>query len=519
MNFKIILVAIGVTISVIGCKEPHAPTDLTQENFIPKPVSVQATANVFELTKETAIYVEGESKELSQIGLYLAEKLRPATGFALNVSSTSEEPKSGNIYLTTTGTDATLGDEGYELTITEDLIKVAAPKAAGLFRGIQTIRQLLPDSIELSTVQKRVWEISTGTIRDYPSYPFRSAMLDVARHFFSVDDVKRYIDLLACYKMNALHLHLSDDQGWRIEIKSWPKLTTHGGSTQVGGGKGGYYTQEQYKDLVKYAADRYITIIPEVDFPGHTNAALSSYAELNCNGKATKLYTGTEVGFSTLCVDKDITYKFVDDVMKELSEITPGPYIHLGGDESHATKKKDFIFFVNKAQEIVLAHGKQPIGWEEISQGTIKPGTIVQYWSNAEHANAAVQQGAKIIMSPAKKAYLDMQYDSTSRLGLHWAAYIEVDSAYNWDPATIAKGITQDNILGIEAPLWSETLVTMDDIEYLAFPRLLGYAEIGWSPASARNWDEYKVRLGKHGRRLTAMEINFYKSKLVPWIE
>jgi len=205
--------------------------------------------------------------------------------------------------------------------------------------------------------------------------------------------------------------------------------------------------------------------------------------------------------------------------MKELAGLTPGPYIHLGGDESHATKKKDFILFVNKAQEIVLANGKQPIGWEEISQGTIKPGTVVQYWSNAEHANKAVQQGAKIIMSPAKKAYLDMQYDSTSKLGLHWAAYIEVDSAYNWDPATIAKGITQDNILGIEAPLWSETLVTIDDIEYLAFPRLLGYAEIGWSPASARSWEEYKVRLGKHGRRLTAMEINFYRSKLVPWIE
>ncbi|HKZ37512.1 MAG TPA: family 20 glycosylhydrolase, partial [Chryseolinea sp.] len=249
MNFKTILVALGVTISMISCKEPHAPTDLTQENLIPKPVSVQATAEVFELTKKTVIYVEGESKELSQIGQYLAEKLRPATGFALNVSSTSEEPKSGNIYLTTTGTDATLGEEGYELTITEDLIKVAAPKAAGLFRGIQTIRQLLPDSIELSSIQKRVWEVSTGTIRDYPTYPFRSAMLDVARHFFSVDDVKRYIDLLATYKMNVLHLHLSDDQGWRIEIKSWPKLATHGGTTQVGGGKGGYYTQEQYKDL------------------------------------------------------------------------------------------------------------------------------------------------------------------------------------------------------------------------------------------------------------------------------
>jgi hexosaminidase len=519
MNSRSFLLVLFLATVVFGCKKPHAPTDLTQENLIPKPVSIQATGEVFELTEKTAIRVEGESSELTQIGEYLATKLRPATGYALNVATTKGEPTSGNIYLTTTGTDATLGDEGYELTITEDLVKVAAAKPAGLFRGIQTIRQLLPAKIDSSTVRKGPWEIATGTIRDYPTYAFRSAMLDVARHFFSVEDVKRYIDLIAAYKLNTIHLHLSDDQGWRIEIKSWPNLATHGGSTQVGGGKGGYYTQDQYKDLVKYAADRYITIIPEIDFPGHTNAALASYPELNCNGKAPKLYSGTEVGFSTLCVGKEITFKFVDDVIRELAEMTPGPYIHIGGDESHATKKEDFITFVNKSQQIVVAHGKKPIGWEEVSQGTIQKETIVQYWSSAQHAVEAVKQGAKMIMSPAKKTYLDMSYDSTQTLGLHWAAYIEVDSAYIWDPATIAKGITQDNILGVESPLWSETLKTMEDIEYLAFPRLLGHAEIGWTPASARKWDEYKIRLGKHAPRLKAKEVNFYRSKLVPWIE
>ena len=517
MNLRNLVLIVCLAIATAGCKKPHAPTDLTKENLIPIPVSVQATAGVFEVEKGTGIYVEGE--DLLPIGEYLANKLRPSTGFELKVSTTSGAPKSGNIYITTKGTDATLGEEGYELTITEDLLTLAAAKPAGTFRGIQTVRQLLPDSVELSTIQKGPWEISTGKIRDYPTYAFRGAMLDVARHFFSVEDVKHYIDLIAGYKLNALHLHLSDDQGWRIEIKSWPKLATHGGSTQVGGGKGGYYTQEQYKDIVKYAGERFITIIPEVDFPGHTNAALASYPELNCNGKAPALYTGTEVGFSTVCVSKEITFKFVDDVMRELSEITPGPYIHVGGDESHATKKGDFIKFVNKSQQIVLAHGKKPIGWEEISQGTLQPGTIVQYWSNAEHARTAAKNGSKMIMAPAKKVYLDMSYDSTSKLGLHWAAYIEVDSAYLWDPATIAGGITQDDILGVESPLWSETLVTMDDIEYMAFPRILGHAEIGWSPPAARNWDEYKVRLGKHGKRLTAKEINFYRSKLVPWVE
>jgi hexosaminidase len=506
-------------LAIVACKGPHPPTDLAKENLIPIPVSIEATAKVFEITKETGIFVEGESAELLKIGEYLSSKLRPATSFELKVASTKGEPADGSIYLTTTGADATLGDEGYELTITEDLLKLSAANPAGLFRGVQTIRQLLPHRIELSTPQQGPWEISTGTIRDYPTYPFRSAMLDVARHFFSVEDVKEYIDQIAAYKLNALHLHLTDDQGWRIEIKSWPNLATHGGSTQVGGGKGGYYTQEQFKDIVQYAADRYMTIIPEIDFPGHTNAALASYAELNCNGKATKLYTGTEVGFSTLCVDKEITFKFVDDVIRELAAITPGPYIHLGGDESHATKKEDFIKFVNKSQEIVLAHEKKPIGWEEIAQGTLQPGTVVQYWSSAAYAVSAAEKGAKMIISPAKKTYLDMSYDSTTTLGLHWAAYIEVDSAYMWDPATIAKGITQDNILGVESPLWSETLTTMQDIEYMAFPRILGHAEIGWSPSSARSWDEYKGRLAKHGPRLSAKEINFYKSKLVSWVE
>jgi hexosaminidase len=209
----------------------------------------------------------------------------------------------------------------------------------------------------------------------------------------------------------------------------------------------------------------------------------------------------------------------VNDVVRELSEITPGPYFHLGGDESHATKKEDFIKFVNRSQEIVRANGKKPIGWEEIAQTTLQPGTIVQYWSNAEHATSAVEQGAQIVMSPAKKTYLDMSYDSTTHLGQHWAAYIEVDSAYQWDPAAVAKGISQDNIIGIESPLWTETLVNMEDVEFMVFPRILGHAEIGWTPAAARNWDEYKVRLGKHGPRLTAKGINFYKSKLVPWIE
>jgi len=496
----------------------ETPTDLSKESIIPKPVSITATGESFTLKAGTDIYIHGESDELKQIGQYLADRLKPATGFGFEVKSTSKAPRSGNIYLTTSAADAKLGEEGYELTITKKLVKLAANGPAGLFRGIQTIRQLLPANIELTAKQTGPWKISTGTIIDYPVYSYRGAMLDVSRHFFGVDDVKRFIDFLAAYKMSVLHLHLSDDQGWRIEIKSWPNLATHGGSTQVGGGKGGYYTQEQYADIVKYEKVRYIMIVPEIDMPGHTNAALASYAELNCNGKATELYTGTRVGFSTLCTNKEITYKFIDDVVRELAALTPGPYIHIGGDESHSTKKEDYIPFINKVQEIVLAHGKQVIGWDDISISSLKPNVIAQHWANVKNANMAVSQGAKIIMSPGIKAYLDMQYDKNTPLGLHWAAYIEVDSAYIWDPATLVPGVGKENVLGIEAPLWTETITKMDDIEYMVFPRLPGYAEIGWTPSSARNWDEYKVRLGKQGERFKAMDINFYPSGLVPWV-
>lgn len=503
--------------------------DLSKKSIIPRPVEIAATGGSFALSAETVIYLSGDGEDLLQIGQYLADRLNPSTGFDLEVKPTKKKPVTG-IYLMLSDKNSEPGNEGYGLDITEDLIQLVANKPAGLFHGVQTLRQLLPAKTELTTKQTGPWTIPTGTIKDYPEYGFRGSMLDVSRHFFDVDVIRRYIDLLAYYKMNVLHLHLSDDQGWRIEIRSWPKLTEIGGSSEVadeqggvgkgrpGGEKrGGFYTQEQYAEIVKYAADRFITIIPEIDLPGHTNAALASYAELNCDGKARELYSGTKVGFSTLCVRKEITYEFLDDVIGELAAITPGPYIHIGGDESLVTEKEDYIYFINRVQKIVDKHGKQMIGWEEIAQAELRPNSIAQFWADDKHAKKAAEKGMKVIMSPAKKSYLDMQYDSTTRLGLHWAGYLEVDVAYNWDPETYVEGISRENILGIEAPLWSETLLNIDDIEYMMFPRLPGYAEIGWTPAALRNWNEYKLRLGNHAARFKAMGIDYYPSKLVPW--
>lgn len=486
-------------------------------SLIPQPVSLTRAEGSFEVTEDTAIVVSQGDEELSRIGRLLADVLKPSTGFAIPVKESDSPGGAGTIALTLMGDDPELGEEGYELSVSPDGITVAAARPAGVFRGIQTLRQISPAKVERTTPQPGPWRIPAIKIRDYPRFGYRGVMLDVSRHFFPVDTVKRYIDLIAAYKLNALHLHLSDDQGWRIEIKSWPNLTDHGSKSEVGEGEGGFYTQDDYRELVRYAQERYVMIIPEIDMPGHTNAALASYPELNCDGKAPELYRGIEVGFSTLCTDKEITYKFIDDVVRELAEMTPGPYIHIGGDESLSTPMEDYIPFVERVQKIVESHGKKVLGWDEIANTQLLPDSVIQYWKFAENANKGKEQGAKLIISPADRAYLDMQYDENSPLGLHWAAYIEVDRSYQWDPEQLVEGITKEHILGIEMPLWTETIKDIEDIEFMAFPRLPGLAEIGWSPAAGRSWEEYKVRLGNHAPRMNAMEINFYRSALVPW--
>jgi hexosaminidase len=523
INKKLNIAITGLLVFTLLCLQATSSaktsSDLSKAAIIPKPVSITATGEYFRLKAHANICISEESKELRQIGQYLADKLKGSAGYGFQVKTTAKTEESGNIYLilNKNSSGSNVADEGYKLIITKKQIFLNANSPTGLFRGVQTIRQLLPAKIELASKQPGPWKIATGTIEDYPAYSYRGVMLDVSRHFFGLDDVKKLIEFLACYKMNFLHLHLSDDQGWRIEIKSWPELTKHGGNTQVGGGMGGYYTQEQYSEIVNFAKERYITIVPEIDMPGHTNAALASYAELNCSGKATELYTGTNVGFSTLCTTQDITYKFIDDIIRELADITPGPYIHIGGDESHATKREDYIPFINKVEDIVISHGKQILGWDDIAVASLKTNVVAQHWANIKNANMAVSQGAKILMSPAKKAYLDMKYDKSTKLGQHWAGYIEVDSAYCWDPAAYIPGVGGKNILGIEAALWTETITNINEMEYMVFPRLPGYAEIGWTPSSERNWNEYKVRLGEQGERFKDMGINYYPSPLIQW--
>jgi len=525
--FRTLAVSLVVFASISGCAGKPAPKTVPTPgtatdpvaHLVPLPVSVERKDGVFEITPATIIYFNGGNHyQLS--ARFLADFIGLAVGRPLAVEGwQGGTPPPGAIVLTYA---EGIGEGGYELNVAPSGITITGGNSSGVFHGVQTLRQLMPVALEYEALRgsartPRPVPVPAVVVRDKPRFAWRGAMLDVARHFMTVDDVKRYVDLMALHKLNRLHLHLADDQGWRIEISSWPNLTQHGGSTEVMGGPGGFYTQAQYRDIVQYAADRFITIVPEIDMPGHTNAALASYAELNCDGQAKPLYTGTEVGFSALCVEKDVTYKFIDDVVREISAMTPGAWFHIGGDEVKTLSAEQYRGFINRVQGIVQSHGKQMIGWDEIAPANLLPTSVIQYWRPKTTPKEAVAKGAKVIMSVANRAYLDMKYDATTPIGLTWAAIIGVKDSYDWDPAAVADGVPEASLLGVEAPLWSETLATINDVEFLAFPRLAAIAELAWTPQSQRQWDDFRVRLGAQSSRWTALGLNFYRSPEIPW--
>ena len=409
-----------------------------------------------------------------------------------------------------------LGPEGYRLRVgpTGATIEAAAP--AGLFYGVQTVRQLLSPVVEYGAARPAPLTLPHIEIEDRPRFAWRGAMLDVARHFFSVEDVKRFIDLLALHKLNRLHLHLSDDQGWRIEVPGWPALTEIGARTEVGGGPGGFYTSAEYRELVQYAADRFIIVVPEIDLPGHTNAALASLPALNCDGEARPLYTGIEVGFSTVCVQRPFTYAFVDAVIGHLADLTPGPWIHVGGDEVEELTDEEYREFIEAVQGIVHRHGKVMVGWQEVVAADLHPSTVIQYWHGTGEGLAEVAPGP-VVLSPSTHVYLDIKYHDGTPIGLDWPGLSPLRDAYEWDPAVAVPGLPLGAVAGIEAPLWTETLATIHDLEFMALPRLAAVAELAWSPADAIDWDGFRERVARLGLRWTALGVNYYRSPDVDW--
>jgi hexosaminidase len=309
----------------------------------------------------------------------------------------------------------------------------------------------------------------------------------------------------------VLHLHLTDDQGWRIEIGGWPELTVAGAATAVGGGPGGFYTHADYARIVAHAATHHITVVPEIDVPGHVNAALVAYPELG-GGERPEPYTTSSSPGRSLDVHSEIALRFVGDVIEELVAVTPGDYIHLGGDEVEGMDREDYELFMWNACELVLRNGKRPVVWEEAGVAKLPAGTLVQHWSDAAPARAAVEQGLPLLMSPAPHTYLDQKYDESTELGLSWAGAVDVRDAYEWDPAAV---IEQAQVVGVEAALWSETTETRDDVDYMVFPRLPAVAEVGWSGPG--DWEDFRARLSAHGPLLTSLGVNFHRSPQVDW--
>jgi hexosaminidase len=516
---RVRVVAIASALVGAAC----APTPVTTPQpvarvpqLVPAPVSLAYTTGpAFTLQRTSNVVVDAGNADAAAIGEQLAALLRAPTGYPVNVVTGSATPAA--IVLRLNSSNATLGNEGYQLTVTPDSVRVTANGPAGLFYGTQTIRQLLPVAIESEMgVDRNTWTIPALTITDYPRFAWRGAMLDVARHFFTVREVEQYIDLLAMYKMNTLHLHLADDQGWRLQLTSRPKLTEVGSQTQVGGGPGGFFTQQDYRDIIRYAAARYITVVPEIDMPAHSNAGLTGYPEYGCSARPTALYTGTDVGWSSLCVDKEETYAYVDDIVREISSLTPGPYFHVGGDEVATLTDPQYIKFIERVQAIVNKYGKKMVGWEEIGKARLLPTTIAQQWKS-DSVTPAVKQGAKVLMSPSNKIYLDMKYTPQTEIGLNWAANIEVRDAYDWDPALYLKGVTEQSIVGVEAPIWSETLRNIGAVFYLALPRMPAVAEIGWTPQANRSWESFRSRIVTHEPRWHYLGWNYFRSPQLPW--
>jgi hexosaminidase len=404
---------------------------------------------------------------------------------------------------------------GYRLTVHSDRAFLSAADPVGLHQGAATLAQLIDPAHGT---------VAPVAVADAPRFAWRGLGLDVARHFQDVATVTAVLDVMADLKLNVLHLHLTDDQGWRLEIPSRPGLTERSGGTAVGGDPGGFYTAEDYATLQARAADRGIVVVPEIDLPGHVNAALHAYGELTPSGEPAPEYTGIDVGFSRLRADLPATAPFIRAVVADVAAMTAGAHLHIGGDEALEMSAAEYSELVRLAADAVRAAGKTVVGWQEVARADLPPGTVVQYWdtrtdveADADVVTAAARAGARVLLSPAPRTYLDMKWGATAPLGLEWAGHIELRDAYEWEPLDLLPDVPASSVLGVEAALWSETVRTPDDLFTLLLPRLAAFAEVAWSAPERRDWDGFATRLRAVAPRWTAAGLPWYRSPQIDW--
>ncbi len=504
-------------------------------HVIPQPASLSAKIGEFKITGDTKILLSMPDEGLKTAAAHLASMLIKATG-------TTIAPAEGDA-----GKDAFLfeidpritHDEGYSLSVTPFEVTIKAKTGAGAFYAVQTLRQLMP--IEAESGVMASLSIPCVEITDSPRYNYRGMHLDVGRHFFGVNDVKKYIDVMALHKMNRFHWHLTEDQGWRIEIKKYPKLQTVAAcrkETMVGhyndnpqqyDGKQycGFYTQDEAREIVRYAAERFITVIPEIEMPGHALAAIATYPELGCSGQPADVGTKWGIYDNVFC-PKPVTFQFLEDVLTEVMDIFPSTYIHIGGDECPKTawenskycsdlmaeqKLKDAhelqSYFIQRMEKFLNSKGRRIIGWDEILEGGLAPNATVMSWRGTEGGIAAAKQGHDVIMTPTDYCYLDYYQSQDPSEPLAIGGYLPLDKVYSYnpDPSDLTPE-QQKHVLGVQANLWTEYIPDLAKLEYMAYPRACAIAEIGWSPQDGRNYDDFVGRMSHHLRRLQALGVN-----------
>jgi len=521
----------------------------TEISIIPRPVQLEKTTGSFSISKATTIMVENPDLESLRVARMFADRIQTAGGMSLNVVETKKYVAHKDVILfTTTGSDATLGKEGYQLSVSRDNVKIMAPTAAGLFYGMQTVFQMLPAQIEGNVTSSAVkWQLPGVEITDKPRFGWRGMHLDVARHFVPVEFVKKYIDNLAMHKLNTFHWHLTDDQGWRIEIKKYPKLTEVGAwrkETLIGHNRdkphkfdgirhGGIYTQEQAREIVQYAKERFITVVPEIEMPGHAKAAIASYPELGVTGKSVEV--GTHWGvFPDIFNVEESTFSFLEDVLTEVIDIFPSEYIHIGGDEAikDQWKASDRIqqrikelglkdehelqsYFITRMEKFINAKGRKIIGWDEILEGGLAPNATVMSWQGEEGGIAAAQANHDVIMTPIQSLYFWWYQGDKKTEPLAAGGFISLEKVYRYDPVPSVLTPEQGkHVLGAQACAWAEYMESPAKVEYMVFPRISALAEIVWSPKEGKNWNDFKSRMAKQFKRYDQRKINYAKVSL-----
>lgn len=509
-------------------------------SIIPQPVHIVSGKGSFKLTPKTRILFSSSSAELFMLADLLAERLRSDAA----PLSTAQQYAGSNYILLQIVPMASENPEAYELKVSKKSITISANSGSGIFYGIQTLLQLMPSDIEQAELKKEQvhWPVPVCTINDYPRFPYRAMHLDVSRHFFPVEFVKKYIDLMASYKYNNFHWHLTDDQGWRLEIKKYPLLTTIGSqrlSTPVGRNTsddnqpyGGYYTQEQALEIVEYARKRYVNIIPEIEMPGHSRAALAAYPELSCTGGPFEVWTEWGVATDIYCAGREANYNFLEDVLTEVMLIFPSKYIHIGGDEAPKTRweacplcqkritdeglKDEYelqSYFIRRIEKFLNQHGREIIGWDEILEGGLAPGATVMSWRGMEGGIEAAKMSHQVIMTPGTPCYFDHYQGPVTDEPLAIGGYNPLKSVYLFEPVPASLNEKESSfILGAQSNLWTEYIATPQQVEYMVYPRALALAEVNWSPKGNRNWENFTARLTEHLNRLEARNVNFSTS-------